>query len=51
MIQIKLYSIKRDRITYGYIESDIFDDRRWRSVHPIEDGKFTMDITSVHPVH
>lgn len=51
MTQIKRYSVKREGITYGYIENDIFGEYRWRFVHPIEDGKFTMDITSVHPVH
>jgi hypothetical protein len=50
MPQVKRYSVKREGITYGYIEIDRFEDRRWRFVHPIEDGKFTMDITSVHPV-
>ncbi|WP_345829070.1 hypothetical protein AAGR22_19120 [Erwinia sp. HDF1-3R] len=51
MTQIKSYSVKREGITYSCIENDSFEDRRWRFVHPIEDGKFTMDITSVHPVH
>ncbi|WP_182057882.1 hypothetical protein [Pantoea sp. ME81] len=50
MTQIKRYSVKREGITYGYIENDSFEDSRWRFVHPIEDGKFTMDITSIHPV-
>lgn len=51
MTHIKRYSVKREGVTYGYIENDSFEDDRWRFVHPIEDGKFTMDITSVNPVH
>lgn len=51
MTQIKRYYVKRKGITYGYIENDSFEEYRWRFVHPIEDGKFTIDITSVHPVH
>lgn len=50
MFHIKRYAVKKDGVTYGYIEGDSFEDRRWRFVHPIENGKFTMDITSVHPV-
>lgn len=42
----KKYSVVRDGKTYGSIEDDVYNDKRWFS-YPIENNKITMDITKV----
>ena len=41
------YAVTREGITYGYIEEEKFQTRRWNFVYPIEDGHFSMDIIKV----
>lgn len=43
---VKKYSVVREGVTYGTIEDDVYNDKRWFAF-PIENNQVMIDITKV----